>query len=133
MPPGSSTWSPILRRGVVYCTALTYSLQQQLQDTDVQSLRRLRLVCRDLNAVATPACYRILEFNELLVHQNAQRAYPKTLFKHIAQFTKHVIIRSNLNPAGVRGILSFIPSLASITYVALETQVCFYPSGCELT
>ncbi|KAF4119874.1 hypothetical protein GMORB2_3562 [Geosmithia morbida] len=104
----------------------------QLRDIDTDSLRQLRLASREFNDIATPVYYRTLVLNELLVHEDAQTLYPVTLFQNIACFTKHLVIRSTLDPTGVRRILSLTASLSSITWqfeqVDLNTGGTWFPS-----
>ncbi|UNI22426.1 hypothetical protein JDV02_008317 [Purpureocillium takamizusanense] len=96
----------------------------QLRYIDYRSLFLLRLVCRQFHSIATPAAYRAIEFNKALLQANAERVYPGAL-EHVAQFTRHVIIRSDLSPQSVRRVLSRTKRLSSIRwrYITQRNQL----------
>jgi hypothetical protein len=72
-------------------------------------------VCSKFNTLATPTIYRKVTFNENLVHEGAELQYPN-LLQNIAAYTQHVVIRSNLEPRGIRSVLWKIQHLSAIEY-----------------
>ncbi|KAL3956610.1 hypothetical protein ACCO45_009456 [Purpureocillium lilacinum] len=88
---------------------------EQLRYIDYRSLFLLRLVCRHFHSLATPAAYHTIELNDALLRPNAERVYPGAL-DHVARFTRHVVIRSDLNPQGVKRVLSATRRLSSIRW-----------------
>lgn len=92
------------------CPGLTSG---KMRDVDPSSLWHLRLVSRRLNAVATPIAYRVLRMNEALLDLDAEQRYPH-VFDHISAFTSQVIVRSDLEPAGIRRVLARVDRLSKI-------------------
>lgn len=106
-----------------------YTDHFKLRDIDHRSLQKLRQVSKRFNVLATPISYRTLELNEIVVLPGAKQQYPH-LFEHIAAYTNHVIIRSDLNLDGIRKVLSGARRLASIQYVLSTNSVAFtYRAG----
>ncbi|QLI72056.1 uncharacterized protein G6M90_00g084250 [Metarhizium brunneum] len=90
------------------------SVLEQLQYLDAKSIFVVRSVSQLFNSIATPIAYRRVVLNELIVRPDAQTLFSKAL-EHISTYTKHVVVRNNLKPSGIRKILSRIMRLSSVT------------------
>ncbi|KFA45816.1 hypothetical protein S40293_08971 [Stachybotrys chartarum IBT 40293] len=97
-------------------------LCEWMRDVDPSSLWHLRLVSRRLNAVATPIAYRVLRMNEALLDLDAEQRYPQ-VFDHISAFTTQVIVRSDLEPAGIRRVLARVDRLSKIQWHYVDGQI----------
>ncbi|KAM0235583.1 hypothetical protein ACHAP5_009669 [Fusarium lateritium] len=95
---------------------------EQLRDFDSPTLTSVRLVSKRFDAIAKPIAYRFLTLNESLVAPEAQRRHPN-LFRNISYLTKHVIIPSNLDPAGINNLLSCIKRLKSVRWQYVDGDI----------
>ncbi|KAG6000290.1 hypothetical protein E4U21_005623 [Claviceps maximensis] len=87
---------------------------EQLQILDTKSIFTVRAVCRLFDALATPIAYQRIALNEIIVQSDPEGRFASAV-EHIAAYTNHVTIRSNLIPSGIRRILSGIKKLSSVT------------------
>lgn len=79
----------------------------------------MRLVSRRFNDIATPIIYRSLALNQRLVALDAEIQYPNALH-HIAVYTNHVVVSSNLDREGVTRILTRVRRLSSVRFVNIS-------------
>ena len=80
---------------------------------DPACLRELRRVNRRFNLIATPIIYRTIELVDLLVADDAETRFPQVI-EDIVDFTRHVAVRSILNPRGVQRLLTRIKRLRTL-------------------
>lgn len=85
----------------------------KLRLIDPACLRELRRVSRRFNLIATPIIYRTVELVDLLVADDAETRFPQVI-EDIADFTRHVAVRSILNPRGVQRLLTRIKKLRTL-------------------
>lgn len=76
-----------------------------------------RCLCARLDAIATPILFRVLHLNKNIVSPDAESRYPG-LFSNITAHTRHVVIRTYLDPLGINKVLDAARGLLSVRYDA---------------
>lgn len=69
--------------------------------------------------MATPILYRTLELNKALLSPHAADTYPG-LYENIQRYTLEAVVASDLEPSGVRRVISWASRLQSIRYAIPE-------------
>ncbi|KUI72692.1 hypothetical protein VM1G_08109 [Cytospora mali] len=103
-------------------TELLAMIFEHLCDIDPQHLFPARRLSRQLYQIATPLAYRTFVLTERVISRDAEQRFPQAL-AHIYAYTKHVIARSNLNPAGTRRILDGIQNLSTVRWRYVDREV----------
>ncbi|KAL2758365.1 hypothetical protein ACRALDRAFT_2098461 [Sodiomyces alcalophilus JCM 7366] len=88
---------------------------EHLRDVDARSVAVARCLCARLEAIATPILFRVLHLNKNIVSPDAESRYPG-LFSNIAAHTRHVVIRTYLDPSGINKVLDTARSLLSVRW-----------------
>ncbi|KAK0390689.1 hypothetical protein NLU13_0192 [Sarocladium strictum] len=96
---------------------------------DRTSLWAARRTSRRAAAVATPILYRTLELNKSLLSPHAADTHPG-LYENIQRYTLEAVVASDLEPSGVRRVISWASRLQSIrwNYTSspdLKTPTCW--------
>lgn len=91
----------------------------QLREIDGRAVAAARCLSRRLDAIATPVTYHTLFLNERIVAPDTESRYPN-LLRHVSTFTNHVVVRSDLDPDGIRRVLDRVQRLKTVRYVDHE-------------
>lgn len=85
----------------------------QLYDLDWRSAHISRSVSRRFEAWATPAAYKKVGVNEKILDEIHDKVKPSSVAQLISTHTRHLIVRSNLDPEKVQRLLVLAAHLQS--------------------
>ncbi|KAI1851962.1 hypothetical protein JX266_002815 [Neoarthrinium moseri] len=88
---------------------------EQLREINTMSLASARLLSKRFNAIITPIRYEHLTLTEQIIAPEAATYFPEALGR-IHTLTRHVEIRSDLDPQGIQRLLSRIRRLLTVRW-----------------
>ncbi|TDZ38342.1 hypothetical protein C8035_v007285 [Colletotrichum spinosum] len=94
---------------------------EQLREIDQRAVAAARCLSRRLEAIATPITYQTLFLNERIVAPDAESCFPN-LLRNVSTFTHHVVVRSDLDSAGIRRVLDRIQRLKTVRWLYVDAE-----------
>ncbi|KAF6840686.1 F-box domain-containing protein-like protein [Colletotrichum plurivorum] len=94
---------------------------EQLREIDGRAVAAARCLSRRLDAIATPVTYHTLSLNERIVAPDTESRYPN-LLRHVSTFTNHVVVRSDLDPDGIRRVLDRVQRLKTVRWRYVDAE-----------
>ncbi|KAH8648369.1 F-box domain-containing protein [Xylariales sp. PMI_506] len=95
---------------------------RQLRDIDRRSLAAARRLSKRFCDIITPIQYEFLRLTERIIASQAQTEFPQAL-ENVYTLTRHVEVRNDLDPRGIRRVLDRIERLSSIRWVNVRAEL----------
>ncbi|KAI1761985.1 hypothetical protein GGR53DRAFT_521970 [Hypoxylon sp. FL1150] len=108
-------------------TELVVLIFEQLRDIDPRALANARQLSRRLESIIAPIQFNTFHLNERIISPEAETYFPR-LLEYLYKYTRHVYIRSNLNPEHTFRVLDKIQRLSSLRwrYVGFQLHPGFF-------
>ncbi|KAF5512910.1 hypothetical protein CGCA056_v012407 [Colletotrichum aenigma] len=94
---------------------------EQLREIDERAVYASRCISKRFDAIATPVTYQTLRLNERIVAPDAEALFPN-LLRHVSTFTNHVVVRSDLDPDGIRRVLDRVQRLKTVRWQYVDAE-----------
>ncbi|KAI0012022.1 F-box domain-containing protein [Xylariaceae sp. FL0662B] len=96
-------------------TELLVLIFKKLRDIDARSLAAARQLSKRFDMIVTPLKFETLQLNKRIIDPQAGLHFPGIL-QYVYRHTRHVEVRSNLNPDDIKRVLDRIQRLLSLRW-----------------
>ncbi|KAI1212803.1 uncharacterized protein F4807DRAFT_414548 [Annulohypoxylon truncatum] len=96
-------------------TELLVLIFKQLRDVDSRALAGARQLSRRFEAIVTPIRFESIRLNECIISLETEKCFPRVI-QSLCWFTRHVEVRSDLDPSATRGLLDRLQRLSSLRW-----------------
>ncbi|KAI1451598.1 hypothetical protein F4805DRAFT_450889 [Annulohypoxylon moriforme] len=97
----------------------------QLRDIDTWALAGARQLSRQLENIVTPIYFESIWLNERIIAPETEIYLPRVI-QNLCSFTRHVEVRSNLDPVATRRLLDRLQRLSSLRWYYVKTRLPSY-------
>ncbi|KAI2634708.1 hypothetical protein GGS26DRAFT_581568 [Hypomontagnella submonticulosa] len=94
---------------------------KHLRDIDSRALADARQLSRGFEIIVTPIQFDTVRLNERIIAPQTETHFPRIL-RHLSSFTRHVNVKSDLDPVNTRRVLDQIRRLSSLRWRYVRPQ-----------
>ncbi|KAI1417176.1 hypothetical protein F5Y13DRAFT_152174 [Hypoxylon sp. FL1857] len=114
-------------------TELLFLIFEQLRDIDPRALAGVRELSKRFEAIAAPIQFDTICLNERIIAPQTEIYFPRIL-RYLHLFTRHIKVRSDLDPVNARRVLDRAQRLSSLRwrYVGAQPHSGFFSTPSDI-